>query len=45
MQLLRNKDREKLKPYFRFLKLLLTGLGKIPSVSGTIFRGIKADMV
>jgi hypothetical protein len=42
--LLRDEKREKLKPFFPFLKLVLTGLEKLPRQARSIFRGIKADL-
>jgi len=41
---LRAKDRSKVKPFFPFLKLLLTGLGKIPKENGDFWRGVKRDL-
>ncbi|CAF3722899.1 unnamed protein product [Rotaria sp. Silwood1] len=41
---LRDKNRDKLKPWFSYLKLFLTGLYKLPSVQATIWRGIKGDI-
>ncbi|CAF3543774.1 unnamed protein product [Rotaria sp. Silwood1] len=41
---LRDKNRDKLKPWFSYLKLFLTGLYKLPSVKATIWRGIKCDI-
>ena len=38
---LRAENRQELKPWFSFLKLLLTALHKLPSESKTIWRGIK----
>jgi hypothetical protein len=38
---LRDKDRERLKPFFAFLKLLLTALYKLPRVKGMVCRGVK----
>ena len=41
---LRLADRTKLRPWFRYLKLFLTGLAKIPPVPHqTIWRGVKKD--
>jgi hypothetical protein len=41
---LRAEDRQKLKPWFLYLKLILTGLAKIPSCSRTVYRGVKLDL-
>ena len=38
---LRDKDRERLKPFFAYLKLLLTALHKLPRQRGTVYRGVK----
>ena len=40
---LRAEDREKLKPWFPFLKLFITALKKLPSVTETVWRGINFD--
>jgi hypothetical protein len=41
---LRDKNREKLKPWSLFIKLLLTGLACLQSIPRTVFRGIKGDL-
>jgi hypothetical protein len=41
---LRAEDRRKLKPWFSFLKLILTALAQIPSAGRTVYRGIKLDL-
>ena len=41
---LRAEDRRKLKPWFSYLKLLLTALVKIPSTRNFVYRGIKMDL-
>ncbi|CAF1084889.1 unnamed protein product [Didymodactylos carnosus] len=41
---LRIEDRQKLKPWFSYLKLILTALFKLPSVHATVWRGVKADL-
>jgi hypothetical protein len=42
---LRTEDRVKLKPWFRYLKLLLTALGRLPPIgSRTVYRGIRLNM-
>ncbi|CAF5129998.1 unnamed protein product, partial [Rotaria sp. Silwood1] len=41
---LRKEKRDLLQPWFLYLKLMLTGLGKLPSIIGrTFFRGVKGD--
>jgi hypothetical protein len=42
--ILRAKDRRKLKPWFLYLKLFLTGLARLPSTNRTIYRGIKKTL-
>ncbi len=41
---LRNADRNKLKPFFPYLKLILKGLYKLPVVDNTVYRGVKRDL-
>lgn len=41
---LRTEDQEKLKPWDLYLKLFVTSLEKLPSVSRTIYRGVKMDL-
>ena len=41
---LRDENRQKLKPWFSFLKLFLTALGKVPLVQDTVYRGIRGDL-
>jgi hypothetical protein len=41
---LRSEDDEKLKPWQLYLKLLITSLEKLPTLSHTIYRGIKMDL-
>ena len=42
---LRSQNRRELVPWFPFLRLLITGLAKLPSLpSQTIYRGIKMDL-
>ncbi|CAM4828355.1 unnamed protein product [Rotaria magnacalcarata] len=41
---LRNEKRQKLKPWFLFLKLILTALAQIPSSLSFVYRGVKQDM-
>ncbi|CAF4920567.1 unnamed protein product [Rotaria sp. Silwood1] len=43
-QTLRNENRQKLKPWFLYLKLILTALAQLPSTVSFVFRGIKQDM-
>jgi hypothetical protein len=40
---LRSENRQALKPWFNFLKLLITALKKLPSTKGTVWRGVKYD--
>ena len=40
-QSLRAENREDLKPWFSYLKLLLTALYKLPSQAGIVWRGVK----
>jgi hypothetical protein len=41
---LRAENRQRLKPWFRYLKLVLTALSKLPSARRCVYRGIKADL-
>lgn len=41
---LRDENRQKLKPWFRYLKLFLTALSRLPSTHCTVYRGVKADL-
>jgi hypothetical protein len=42
---LKRADREDLRPYFRYMKLFLTALAKLPCVpSSTIWRGVTKNM-
>ncbi|CAF4331828.1 unnamed protein product, partial [Adineta steineri] len=41
---LRDENRQKLKPWFRYLKLLLTALSRLPSSHRTVYRGVKRDL-
>ena len=41
---LRSKDREKLTPWFLYLRLFLNALFRLPSISRTVFRGVRLDM-
>ncbi|CAF1181754.1 unnamed protein product [Didymodactylos carnosus] len=43
-QSLRYENRQKLIPWFAYLKLLLTALYKLPSQKRTIWRGVNADI-
>ncbi|CAF1108312.1 unnamed protein product [Rotaria sp. Silwood1] len=44
-EMLRDRDRQKLKPWFPYLKLFMTALFKIQSCSAkVIYRGVKADL-
>jgi hypothetical protein len=42
--LLRDADRSKLIPFFPYLKLLLTALLHQPRYTGSVWRGVKADL-
>ena len=41
---LRDENRQKLKPWFLYLKLFLTGLSRLPSFDRTVFRGVRGDL-
>ncbi|CAF4926723.1 unnamed protein product [Rotaria socialis] len=41
---LRNENRQKLRPWFLFLKLILTALAHLPSMARTVYRGVRKDM-
>ncbi|CAF4201529.1 unnamed protein product, partial [Adineta steineri] len=41
---LRNENRQHLVPYFSYLKLLLSGLWKLPSKQCLVYRGVKANI-
>lgn len=42
---LRKADDDSIRPYFKYLKLLLTALVKLPSVSSkTVWRGVTLDL-
>ncbi|CAF0758027.1 unnamed protein product [Adineta steineri] len=41
---LRTEDRQKLKPWFSYLKLILTALEKLPSKPCHVFRGVTLDL-
>ena len=38
---LRSRNTEKIQPWLHYFKLLRTALSRLPSVSGTVFRGVK----
>lgn len=42
--ILRSTDRQKLKPWFLYLKLLLTSLSRLPSIHRIIYRGIQLNV-
>ena len=42
--ILRAADRDYLKPWFLYLKLLIYSLSKLPSTPRIVYRGIKADL-
>ena len=41
---LRTADRRKLKPWFSYLKLILTALFKLPSSTRRVYRGVKLNL-
>ena len=41
---LRDENRNRLKPWFLYLRLLLTAVGRLPSVTQTVYRGVKRDL-
>jgi uracil DNA glycosylase len=41
---LRDPDREHAKPYFGYLRLLLTALPKLAGYTGSLWRGVAADL-
>jgi hypothetical protein len=41
---LRAKDRKILQPWFLYLKLILTGLSRLPAIERTVYRGLKLDL-
>lgn len=41
---LRSVDRERLKPWFLYLKLLFTALHRLPSTRLFVYRGVKLDL-
>jgi len=43
-QRLRDRDRKKLLPFFPYLRILLSGLNKLPPHDGKIWRGVKIDL-
>ncbi|CAF2057562.1 unnamed protein product [Rotaria magnacalcarata] len=43
-QTLRMEDRQKLKPWFLYLKLFITTLSRLPPIAATVYRGIKVDL-
>lgn len=43
-KILRTEDRNKLKPWFLYLRLLVTSLSKLPSTHCTVYRGVKQDL-
>ncbi|CAF2724422.1 unnamed protein product [Rotaria sp. Silwood2] len=38
---LRNEDRKNLKPWFLYLKLIITALSRLPLINVTVYRGVK----
>ncbi|CAF1507726.1 unnamed protein product [Rotaria sordida] len=41
---LRAENRQNLKPWFLYLKLVLTALGRLPSKHRFVYRGVKCDL-
>jgi NAD:arginine ADP-ribosyltransferase len=41
---LRSRNRQKLKPWYLYMKLLLTALSKVPPVSQVVYRGAIGDL-
>jgi hypothetical protein len=41
---LQSNDRNKLEPWFLYLKLFLTALSRLPSTHQSVFRGVKLDL-
>ena len=41
---LRSKDRDRLKPWFLYLKLFLTAVSRLPSTKQHVYRGVKLDL-
>ena len=41
---LRTADRDYLKPWFLYLKLLISSLSKLPCTLRTVYRGVKEDL-
>lgn len=41
---LRAEDRKQLVPWFLYLKLLLTGLARLPSLHRIVYRGVRGDI-
>ena len=42
--ILRSERREPLKPWFRYLKLVLTALYKLPSLKSVVWRGVRGNL-
>ena len=41
---LRTEDRRKLKPWFPYLKLILTGFSRLPKSKLTVYRGMRSEI-
>jgi hypothetical protein len=41
---LRSEDREKLKPWFSYLRLFIGALNRLPPYRDTVYRGVKLDL-
>jgi hypothetical protein len=42
---LRGVNHQELKPWFRYLKLFLTALFKLPSIEGVVWRGVRGGFI
>ena len=43
-KLLRDRDRQRLKPFFPWLKIVLSALRSLPRETRTVYRGVKRDL-
>jgi hypothetical protein len=41
---LREQDRNRLKPWFQYLHLIMSALTQLPKLQGTFYRGVKVDL-
>ena len=44
-KILREEDRNRVKPWFAYLKLFDTALNKLPNVKENVWRGVCSDMI